>query len=76
MTGQEHRSNRPAMVPLHQILVDASIAAALLLLAIYSPLLLRKPLQRWAEVGLAIAGLILVGGIVYALSVGHWPFRG
>lgn len=63
-------------IPWYQALVDIALAAALLTIAIYSPFLLRNRLPRWVEIGMAAIGVILMGGVIYALLNGHWPFRG
>ena len=64
------------MVPAYQLFADIALAFALLTIAIYSPFLLKKRLPRWAEIGMAAFGAILMCGVIYALLNGHWPFQG
>jgi hypothetical protein len=63
-------------VPFYQIAVDLLIATALLQLVIYSPFILRRALPIWAKVGFVAVSLVLFGGVVHAVLVGTWPFRG
>jgi hypothetical protein len=64
------------MVPAYQLSVDLLIAAGLALLAAWWPLFGKERLPRWAELGLVGIALVLVGGVTFALTFGHWPFRG
>jgi hypothetical protein len=63
------------MVPWYEMAVDLTVAVVLLLTAVYSSLLLKKPMPRWLELGLAAIGIVLIGGVTFALMNGHWPFR-
>ena len=64
------------MVPWYQLAVDMVLAAGLLTIAVYSPFLFNKRLPRWADISMAMIGVILMCGAIYALLNGHWPFRG
>jgi hypothetical protein len=63
-------------VPLYQLAVDMTVAAALLFAAIYTPLLVGRRLPRWLEYGMGGLAVVLICGVVFALISGHWPFRG
>ena len=64
------------MVPAYQLVVHVALGTALLTVALYAPLLLKKGLPRWAEIGAAILGVILMCGLIYALLNGPWPLHG
>lgn len=64
------------MVPWYQMMVDLMVAAALVLAAVYAPMMLGRRLSRWAEIGMTTVGLVLVAGVLFASMSGHWPFRG
>jgi hypothetical protein len=64
------------MVPGYQLFVDLAVAGALTLTPVFAPFIFGKPFPRWLEVGMIAIGLILFGGVGYALLNGHWPFRG
>jgi hypothetical protein len=62
------------MIPLHQILFHTLAAGAMLLLAAYNPLVLKKPISRWGEMALVAGGLVLIASAGFAIALGHWPF--
>jgi hypothetical protein len=70
------RNGEVGVVAAYQLLVHVAVATALLALAIYAPLMFKKGLPRWAEIGGVAIGATLAGGVIYALLTGHWPLRG
>ncbi len=64
------------MVPFYQIAAHVLAAALLLLAVIYWPFVSRRPIPHWAEATMLLVGVIALGGAIFAMMVGHWPFRG
>lgn len=62
-------------VPLHELVVYITAAGFLLLGACYLPLLLKWPIPTWVQLSALAAALVLVAGVAFAMTFGHWPFR-
>lgn len=63
-------------VPAYELAADIAVAAALLLAICYLPLVLKRRLPGWVQLGGVAIALVLAGGVVFAIITGHWPFRG
>lgn len=64
-----------AGVPAHELAADIVLAGALLLGVCYLPLVLQRTLPGWVQFAAICMAMMLAGGVVFAMTTGHWPFR-
>lgn len=63
-------------VPAYELAVDIVVAAALLIGVCYLPLVLKRDLPQWIPIVAVAIAVVLAGGVIFAITTGHWPFRG
>jgi Na+-transporting NADH:ubiquinone oxidoreductase subunit NqrB len=40
------------------------------------PLVLKRDLPLWMPVMAVAIAVVLAGGVIFAITTGHWPFKG
>lgn len=63
-------------VPAYELAAQIIVAALLLMGICYLPLVMKRELPGWMQLGAISLAIVLAGNVAFAVTTGYWPLRG